>query len=68
MRSHTRAYCCVDIVLKVWLFAQIIAIVKAAPVRRLDNLITRLYDNARLLKMHAVVMEAVRKDYTSLQV
>jgi hypothetical protein len=37
--------------------------VKAAPLRRVDNLVTRLYDSARLLKMHAVVLNAVKKAY-----
>jgi hypothetical protein len=47
---------------------QIISEVKNAPLRRMDNMLTRLYDSARLLHMHAAVMEAIRKDFKSLQV
>lgn len=36
---------------------------KRASARRLDNLITRLYDSSRLMKMHATVLNAVRRDY-----
>jgi hypothetical protein len=42
--------------------------VRHAPRRRLDNIITRLYDSTRLLAMHATVMEAIRKQYSSLHV
>lgn len=34
-----------------------------APERRVDNVITRLYDSTRLLQMHALVMETVRDQY-----
>ncbi|RYG43876.1 hypothetical protein EON67_12395, partial [archaeon] len=44
---------------------QIIAEVRRAPLRRIDNLITRLYDSARALRMHATVLGAVRRDYTA---
>ena len=47
---------------------QIMEEVRHAPRRRLDNIITRLYDSARLLAMHATVLEAVRKEYKSAQV
>jgi hypothetical protein len=33
--------------------------------RRVDNMITRLYDSARLLRMHATVLAAVRKEYVT---
>jgi hypothetical protein len=33
-----------------------------------DNLITRAYDSARLLKMHATVLQAVKKDFQKEQV
>lgn len=41
---------------------EIVASVRRAPSRRVDNLITRLYDHARLLRVHATVLEAIRKD------
>lgn len=44
---------------------QIVAEVRRAPMRRVDNMITRLYDSARLLRMHAVVMNTIKKDYTA---
>eukprot|EP00514_Thraustochytrium_sp_LLF1b_P013646 CAMPEP_0184548036 /NCGR_PEP_ID=MMETSP0199_2-20130426/5954_1 /TAXON_ID=1112570 /ORGANISM="Thraustochytrium sp., Strain LLF1b" /LENGTH=548 /DNA_ID=CAMNT_0026942605 /DNA_START=41 /DNA_END=1687 /DNA_ORIENTATION=- len=37
--------------------------VRRAPDRRIDNMITHLYDSARLLRMHLVMSEAVRLDY-----
>jgi hypothetical protein len=37
--------------------------VHRAPLRRVDNLITRLYDSARLLRMHATVLAAVKREY-----
>ena len=45
--------------------AEIVAEVAKAPLRRVDNMITRLYDSARLLRMHAAVMSAAKKDYMS---
>lgn len=45
---------------------QIVAEVKKAPHRRTDNMITRLYDSTRLLRVHATVMDTVRKDYSKL--
>jgi hypothetical protein len=47
---------------------EITDVVFSAPLRRMDNIITRLYDNTRLLKMHAQIGEAVRKEYRALQV
>lgn len=44
---------------------EIVAEVYRAPVRRADNLITRLHDNATLLRMHATVLSAVKKVYMS---
>lgn len=43
---------------------ELVAEVRRAPLRRVDNLVTRLYDSARVLKMHAVVMAGVRKEYS----
>ena len=43
--------------------AEIMAEVRRAPLRRVDNMVTRLYDSARLLRMYAVVLQAVRKEY-----
>mmetsp|Transcript_8637 Transcript_8637/g.13600 ORF Transcript_8637/g.13600 Transcript_8637/m.13600 type:complete len:580 (+) Transcript_8637:2-1741(+) len=45
--------------------ADVIHEVKQAPDRRIDNMITHLYDSARLLKMHLEMTEAVREDYQS---
>lgn len=42
---------------------QIISEVHKAPLRRVDNLITRVYDSARLLRMHASVLSAVKKSF-----
>ena len=47
---------------------QVLEEVRHAPRRRLDNIITRLYDSTRLLAMHATVLEAVRKEYSSARV
>jgi len=44
---------------------QIIREVKRAPLRRVDNVITRLYNSARLLSMHATVLEAARSKYAA---
>lgn len=38
-----------------------------APERRLDNMVTCLYDSTRLLMMHARVVEAVRADHRSME-
>ena len=38
--------------------------VMRAPERRVDNVITRLYDSARLLQMYALILEAVRAHYS----
>lgn len=43
---------------------EILGEVRRAPLRRVDNLVTRLYDSARLLRMHAVVLQAVKKEYS----
>jgi hypothetical protein len=43
--------------------AEIVGEVRRAPLRRVDNLITRLDDSARLLRLHAVLLGAIRKDY-----
>lgn len=43
--------------------AEIVAEIERAPLRRVDNVITRLYDSARLLHMHATLLQAVRRDY-----
>ncbi|OQR97000.1 hypothetical protein ACHHYP_12931 [Achlya hypogyna] len=43
---------------------EVINAVMRAPERRADNLITRLYDSARMLEMHATVFEAVRAQYS----
>ena len=41
--------------------------VKRAPARRVDNVVTQLYDSARLVKMHMAISEVVRQDYLSLR-
>ena len=43
---------------------EIVSEVFKAPLRRVDNAITRLHDATRLLRMHAVVLGAVKSDYT----
>nr|CCA19699.1 conserved hypothetical protein [Albugo laibachii Nc14] len=43
---------------------QVVQEVMRAPERRVDNLITNLYDAARLLYMHATILESVRARYT----
>ena len=40
---------------------QMVAEVHKAPLRRVDNVITRLNDATRLLRMHAVVLNAVKQ-------
>lgn len=42
---------------------EIVAEVRRAPLRRVDNMVSRLYDSARLLRTYSVVLQAVRKDY-----
>jgi hypothetical protein len=39
--------------------------VRKAPLRRVDNLITTLYDDTRMLRTHVVVAEAVRAAHSS---
>lgn len=36
-----------------------------APLRRVDNSITRLYNSARLLQLHLTMMDSIRKEYRS---
>ena len=43
---------------------EIIAEVHRAPSRRIDNVTTHLHDSALLLRMHAIVLNAVQKEYT----
>ena len=43
---------------------EIVAEVHRAPARRVDNVTTHLHDSALLLRMHAVVLNAVRREYT----
>jgi len=42
---------------------EIVAEVHRAPARRVDNVTTHLHDSALLLRMHAVVLNAVRREY-----
>ena len=44
---------------------QIVEAVNMAPLRRVDNSITRLYNSARLLRLHLNIMEGVRKAYNA---
>uniref|UniRef100_M4BX01 Dynamin N-terminal domain-containing protein n=1 Tax=Hyaloperonospora arabidopsidis (strain Emoy2) TaxID=559515 RepID=M4BX01_HYAAE len=44
---------------------EVVSEVQRAPERRVDNLITNLYDSSRLLKMHAEVFEDLRTRYAS---
>lgn len=44
---------------------EVVSEVQRAPERRVDNLITNLYDSARLMKMHAEVFEDLRARYAS---
>jgi hypothetical protein len=46
--------------------SEVIAKVHNAPARRVDNIVTRLYDYARALRVHARVIEAVRSEFSSL--
>jgi len=45
---------------------EVINEVNKAPERRVDNTITHLYDNARLLRTHVLISNAVRDAYSSL--
>lgn len=45
--------------------SEIVAEIMKAPMRRVDNLATRLYDSARLLHMHAQLINSVRASYNS---
>ena len=47
--------------------SELIDEVYKAPFRRVDNIITRLYDSTRLLQMHATVGEAARARYAALK-
>jgi len=47
--------------------SDVISEVKKAPLRRNQNMITRVYDSARLLRMHLVVQDAVRTEYKKSQ-
>lgn len=42
---------------------EIIAEVQRAPDRRIDNMITNLYNSARLLGLHVQILEIVRKTF-----
>ncbi|EGZ11424.1 hypothetical protein PHYSODRAFT_304910 [Phytophthora sojae] len=44
---------------------EVVSEVQRAPERRVDNLITNLYDSSRLLKMHAEIFEDLRARYAS---
>eukprot|EP01138_Halocafeteria_seosinensis_P015039 gb/GECG01015351.1/.p1 GENE.gb/GECG01015351.1/~~gb/GECG01015351.1/.p1 ORF type:complete len:561 (+),score=54.51 gb/GECG01015351.1/:1-1683(+) len=44
---------------------EIVREVSRAPMRRADNVITRLYDSVRSLKMHVVMVNAIRQEYRS---
>ena len=46
---------------------EVIHEVKKAPERRVDNTVTHLYDNARLLRTHVLVSNAVRDAYRSIR-
>lgn len=46
---------------------ELIDIVASAPVKRVDNLITELYTNTKLLSIHLDVMAATRAKYRSLR-
>lgn len=43
---------------------EIVAEVHRAPARRVDNVTTHLHDSALLLRMHATVLNAVRREYS----
>ena len=42
---------------------EVIQEIKRAPERRVDNMITHLYDSARLLSLHCKILESVRSKY-----
>ncbi|TYZ61252.1 hypothetical protein PybrP1_001093 [[Pythium] brassicae (nom. inval.)] len=44
---------------------EVVAEVVRAPERRVDNLITNLYDSSRMLQMHARIFEDIRACYSS---
>lgn len=44
---------------------EVVAEVVRAPERRVDNLITNLYDSTRMLQMHATIFEDLRARYAS---
>jgi len=44
---------------------EVVAEVRKAPKRRVDNMITRLVDSVNLLQMHATVLEQARAEYSS---
>ena len=44
---------------------EVVQEVRRAPERRVDNIVTRLNDSARLLQMHAIIHQMVRKQYNS---
>lgn len=46
---------------------EVLHAVRAAPERRVDNLLTRCYDACALLRMHALTLEEARLAYTSLR-
>ena len=45
---------------------EVVAEVMKAPGRRVDNMITRLYDSARLTKMHTLTIGEIRRKYRSM--
>lgn len=47
---------------------EVLHAVRSAPERRVDNLITRAHDAAAMLRVHALVLEEVRRSYTQLRV
>jgi hypothetical protein len=44
---------------------EVVSEVVRAPERRVDNLITNLYDSSRMLQMHARIFEDIRSRYSS---
>jgi len=46
---------------------EVIHEVHSAPMRRVDNLITRTHDSAALLRMHALVVEEARSEYSAVR-
>ena len=45
---------------------EVVQEVYKAPEKRLDNMVTRLYDSARLLHMHSVVADRIRREHSAL--